>query len=87
VDRDGDFLPLAQRHQPGQLERTIFVNSIDFHALSAFAAWTAVLLTTDAITTSGGSVHAALLAEMKAEGISLNQLCVAKLVAQLRAVV
>ena len=33
------------------------------------------------------SVHAALLAEAKAEGISLNQLCVAKLVAQLRAVV
>jgi hypothetical protein len=33
------------------------------------------------------SVHAALLAEAKAEGVSLNQLCVAKLVAQLRAVV
>src|SRR5262245_11555658 len=32
------------------------------------------------------SVHAALLAEAKAEGVSLNQLCVAKLVAQLRAV-
>src|SRR5205814_590639 len=29
------------------------------------------------------SVHAALLAEAKAEGVSLNQLCVAKLVAQL----
>ena len=33
------------------------------------------------------SVHAALLAEAKAEGVSLNQLCLAKLVAQLRAVV
>jgi hypothetical protein len=33
------------------------------------------------------SVHAALLAEAKAEGVSLNQLCVAKLVAQLRAIV
>jgi hypothetical protein len=33
------------------------------------------------------SVHAALLAEAKAEGVSLNQLCVSKLVAQLRAVV
>jgi hypothetical protein len=33
------------------------------------------------------SVHAALLAEAKAEGVSLNQLCVAKLVAQLRSVV
>jgi hypothetical protein len=33
------------------------------------------------------SVHAALLAEAKAEGVSLNQLCVAKLIAQLRAVV
>jgi HicB family len=33
------------------------------------------------------SVHAALLAEAKAEGVSLNQLCVAKLVAQRRAVV
>ena len=32
------------------------------------------------------SVHAALLAEAKAEGVSLNQLCVSKLVAQLRAV-
>jgi hypothetical protein len=33
------------------------------------------------------SVHAALLEEARAEGVSLNQLCVAKLVAQLRAVV
>jgi hypothetical protein len=33
------------------------------------------------------SVHAALLAEAKAEGVSLNQLCLAKLVAQLRAVI
>lgn len=33
------------------------------------------------------SVHAALLAEAKAEGVSLNQLCAAKLIAQLRAVV
>jgi hypothetical protein len=33
------------------------------------------------------SVHAALLAEAQAEGISLNQLCLSKLVAQLRAVV
>jgi hypothetical protein len=33
------------------------------------------------------SVHAALLAEAKAEWVSLNQLCVAKLVAQLRIVV
>ena len=31
------------------------------------------------------SVHAALLAEAKAEGVSLNQLCVAKLIARLRA--
>jgi hypothetical protein len=33
------------------------------------------------------TVHAALLAEAKAEGVSLNQLCAAKLIAQLRAVV
>jgi hypothetical protein len=33
------------------------------------------------------SVHVALLAEAEAEGVSLNQLCVSKLVAQLRAVV
>jgi hypothetical protein len=33
------------------------------------------------------SVHAALLAEAKAEGVSLNQLCVSKLVAQLRSVI
>ena len=33
------------------------------------------------------SVHAALLAEAQAEGISLNQLCLSKLVAQLRAVI
>jgi predicted HicB family RNase H-like nuclease len=33
------------------------------------------------------SVHAALLAEARSEGVSLNQLCVSKLVAQLRAVV
>lgn len=33
------------------------------------------------------SVHAALLAEARAEGVSLNQLCVSKLVAQLRTVV
>lgn len=33
------------------------------------------------------SVHAALLAEAKAEGVSLNQLCVAKLIAQLQTVV
>ena len=32
------------------------------------------------------SVHAALLAEAQAEGVSLNQLCLSKLVAQLRAV-
>jgi antitoxin HicB len=31
------------------------------------------------------SMHAALIAEAKAEGISLNQLCVAKLATQLRA--
>jgi hypothetical protein len=33
------------------------------------------------------SVHAALLAEARAEGVSLNQFCVAKLIAQLQAVV
>jgi hypothetical protein len=33
------------------------------------------------------SVHAALLAEAKAEGVSLNQLCLSKLVAQLRSVI
>src|ERR1700722_17812677 len=33
------------------------------------------------------SVHAALLVEANTEGVSLNQLCVAKLVAQLRTVV
>ena len=33
------------------------------------------------------SVHAALLVEADAEGVSLNQLCVSKLVAQLRAVI
>jgi hypothetical protein len=33
------------------------------------------------------AVHAALLAEAKAEGVSLNQLCLAKRVAQFRAVV
>jgi predicted HicB family RNase H-like nuclease len=33
------------------------------------------------------SVHAALLAEAKAEGVSLNQLCLSKLLVQLRSVV
>jgi hypothetical protein len=33
------------------------------------------------------TVHAALLAEAQAEGVSLNQLCLSKLVVQLRAVV
>ena len=33
------------------------------------------------------SVHAALLAEAKVEGVSLNQPCLSKLVAQLRAVI
>jgi predicted HicB family RNase H-like nuclease len=33
------------------------------------------------------SVHAALLAEAKAKGVSFNQLCLSKLVAQLRAVI
>lgn len=33
------------------------------------------------------SVHAALLLEARAEGVSLNQLCLSKLVAQLKAVV
>ena len=33
------------------------------------------------------SVHAALLAEAKAEGVSLNQLCLSKLLLQLRSVV
>src|SRR5438093_13785145 len=33
------------------------------------------------------TIHAALLAEAKAEGVSLNQLCLSKLIAQLRAVV
>src|SRR5271165_5791242 len=33
------------------------------------------------------SVHAALLAEAEVEGISLNQLCLSKLVVQLRAVI
>jgi len=33
------------------------------------------------------SVHAALLVEAKAEGVSLNQLCLSKLLAQLRTVV
>jgi predicted HicB family RNase H-like nuclease len=32
------------------------------------------------------SVHAALIAEAKAEGVSLNQVCLAKLLSQLRAV-
>ncbi len=33
------------------------------------------------------TIHAALLTEAKAEGISLNQLCLAKLSVQLRAIV
>jgi hypothetical protein len=33
------------------------------------------------------SIHAALLVEAREEGVSLNQLCLSKLVAQLRAVV
>jgi predicted HicB family RNase H-like nuclease len=33
------------------------------------------------------SVHAVLLAEAKAEGVSLNQLCLSTLVVQLRAVI
>lgn len=49
----------------------------------------------DLLTTANGaisvrlprSVHAAVLAEAHAEGVSLNQLCLSKLVAQLRAVV
>ena len=62
---------------------------------SGFAAYPAIdpVIIAD-ITANGAisvrlprSVHAALLAEAKAEGVSVNQLCAAKLVAQLRAVV
>ena len=39
------------------------------------------------ITRTPKSLHAALIAEAESEGVSLNQLCVAKLSSQLRALV
>jgi uncharacterized protein (DUF1778 family) len=83
---------------PTPAERTAFTKtkeSKQIHALMNTLPYPPVKETIDLTANANGaislrlprSVHAALLAEAKAEGVSLNQLCLSKLVAQLRAVV
>jgi hypothetical protein len=83
---------------PTESERTAFCRTEEhkrIHALMDTLPQPQVKGFVDMVASANGAisvrlprtVHAALLAEAKAEGVSLNQLCVAKLVAQLRAVV
>jgi hypothetical protein len=83
---------------PTESERTAFCRTKEYKQILALMdtlPHPAVKGFVDMIASANGaisvrlprSVHAAVLAEAKAEGVSLNQLCVAKLIAQLRAVV
>src|SRR2546423_9565226 len=81
-----------------QAERTAFCKTQEYKQILALLdqlPTPAVKEIIDLTATANGaisvrlprSVHAALLAEARAEGVSLNQLCLSKLVAQLRAAV
>jgi predicted HicB family RNase H-like nuclease len=83
---------------PTQAERTAFCKTAEYKQILALMdrlPAPPVKEMIDLTTSANGaisvrlprSVHAALLAEAKAEGVSLNQLSVSKLVAQLRTVV
>lgn len=83
---------------PTEAERTAFSRTSEYRrtlALLDKLPAPVVKEFTELLATANGaisvrlprSVHAALLAEAQAEGVSLNQLCLSKLVAQLRAVV
>jgi hypothetical protein len=82
---------------PTEAERTAFCKTAEYRRLLAVMdrlPWPTVKEFIDLTASANGaisvrlprSVHAALLAEAQAEGVSLNQLCLSKLVAQLRAV-
>ena len=81
---------------PSQTERTAFAKTTEFQEISKILQ--SLQTRGDAASAVGDasgkfvlrlprSLHAALSAEAKAEGVSLNQLCVAKLAVQLRAMV
>jgi hypothetical protein len=81
-----------------ETERTAFCRTVEYKRILALMDTLprpANKETSELVSSANGaisvrlprSVHAALLAEAKAEGVSLNQLCLSKLVAQLRAVV
>lgn len=80
---------------PKQSERAAFVKTPEFQQVAdLIAALPRNPVDPPADEPSGkfvvrlpASLHAALLAEAKRENVSLNQLCVAKLASQLRAVV
>jgi len=80
---------------PTQSERVQFTKTDEFaqvQELISSLPGPAKLVDDDAASANGTmivrgpkSLHAALIAEAKAEGVSLNQLCIAKLSVQLRA--
>jgi hypothetical protein len=83
---------------PTESERTAFTRTAECKQIYAFLdelPQPPVKEFNELVATANGaisvrlprSVHAALLAEAKAEGVSLNQLCLSKLIAQLRAVI
>ena len=76
---------------PDQKSRTVFAKSSQFHeighmirALNKDESVEMTIPSGKFILRVPESLHAALLAEAKAEGVSLNQLCMAKLVASLQ---
>ncbi len=82
---------------PTEAERAAFCKTVEYKRILALMdrlPWPPIKEFIDLTASANGaisvrlprSVHAALLAEAEAEGVSLNQLCVPKLVAQLRAV-
>ncbi len=83
---------------PTEAERTAFCRTAERKRISALMDTLPMPEPkgfVDMIATANGaisvrlprSIHAALLAEAKAEGVSLNQLCLSKLTLQLRAVI
>jgi HicB family len=88
----------ATRLFPTEADRTAFCRTPEYKSLLALMDELPAPRAREfgeLLTTANGAIsvrlprtiHAALLAEAKAEGVSLNQLCLSKLVAQLRAVV
>ena len=83
---------------PTEAERTAYTRTAEYKRINALMdtlPYPKKKETQELISSANGaisvrlprSVHAALLAEAKSEGVSLNQLCAAKLIAQLQAVV